>query len=169
MRGTKLTAWQTPPIWKTLESGDFAAPENSTVSAEQKQLMKAILKTLEAVFEDVRGGLLETVGVDCVLSIEEKCSFVLDLPEGTDTEQIAKAIDMENVEAWRDETGAVHVALSPWFSTKDVDQSVLSPVKAIHVLIGIHATDNAPPPTFGQKILSTVADIMNIQKKIEKR
>lgn len=126
------------------------------------------LTTLEAVFADVRGGLLETVGVDCVLSIEEKCSFVLDLPEGTDTEQIARAIDMENVEAWSDATGRVHVALSPWFSTKDVDQSVLSPVKAIHVLIGIHAADNAPPPSFGQKIMSTVAEIMNIQKKIEK-
>lgn len=131
--------------------------------------MKTTRATLEAVFNDVREGLLETVGVDCALSIEDRCSFVLRLPENADTEQIARAIDLENVESWRDENGRVHVALSPWLSTKDVDQTVLCPVKVIHVLLGIHATDNAAPPTFGQKVLSTVAEIMNIQKKVEKR
>lgn len=158
-----------PPIWKTLESDVISAPENSKVLAHQKQLRKMTLATLGALFGDVREGLLETVGVDCALSIAEKCSFTLNLPDGTDTEQIALAIDMENVEAWRDEGSRVHVALSPWFSTKEVDQTVLCPVKVIHVLLGIHATDNLPPPTFGQKILSTVAEIMNLQKKVEKR
>ena len=169
MRGTKLTAWRVPSVWASLRSGDVSAPENSKVLDDQKFLMKATLATLEAVFADVRGGLLETVGVDCVLSIEEKCSFVLSLPEETNTEQIARAIDLENVEAWRGENGRVHVALSPWLSTRDVDQTVLCPVKVIHVLLGIHAADNAAPPTFGQKILSTVAEIMNLQKKVEKR
>ena len=131
--------------------------------------MKAALKTLDAVFADVRMGLRETVGVDCTLVTGERCSVVLDLPDKADTEQIARAIDLENVEAWRDETGRVHVGLSPWFSTKDVDQTVLSAVKVIHVLLGIHATDNAAPPTFGQKIFGAVAEIMSIQKKIEKR
>ena len=168
MRGTKLLAWEVPPIWKSLESGDESVPEKSKVTAGQKQLIKAALATLEAVFDDVRGGLMETVGVNCTLSIEDKCSFVLDLPEEVDTAQIAQAVDLENVEAWRDENGRVHVALSPWLSTKDVDQTVLCPVKVIHVLLGIHATDNAAPPSFGQKILSTVAEIMNIQKKVEK-
>ncbi len=158
-----------PPIWKSLESDALAAPENSKVLAHQKQLMKATRTTLEQVFRDVREGLLETVGVDCALSIAEKCSFTLNLPDGADTEQIARAIDLENVEAWRDANNLVHVALSPWLSTKDVDQTVLCPVKVIHVLLGIHATDNLPPPTFGQKILSTVAEIMNLQKKAEKR
>ena len=169
MRGTKLLAWEPPPVWKSLQSGDTPALENSKVFANQKLLMKTTLATLEAVFDDVREGLLETVGVGCELSIEGKCSFVLNLPENTDTEQIARAIDLENVEAWRDATGRVHVALSPWLSTKDVDQTVLCPVKVIHVLLGIHATDNAAPPTFKEKIFSAVADIMNIQKKTEKR
>ncbi len=169
MRGTKLTAWEVPPIWKFLQSDEPTAPENSKVSDAQKNLLKTTLATLDATFADVRGGLLETVGVDCVLSIEDKCSFILNLPENADTEQMAKAIDMENVEAWRGADGRVHVALSPWLSTKDVDQTVLCPVKVIHVLLGIHAADNIAPPTFGQKILSTVAEIMNIRKKIEKR
>ncbi|MCY7377635.1 MAG: hypothetical protein LH472_16885 [Pyrinomonadaceae bacterium] len=162
-------AWRVPPVWKTLQSGNVSAPENSKVSANQKHLMKATQAALEAVFADVRGGLMETVGVDCVLSIEDKSSVVLDLPAETDTEQIARAIDLENVEAWRDDNGRVHVGISPWLSTKDVDQTVLCAVKVIHVLLGIHAADNAAPPTFGQKILSTVADIMNIQKKVEKQ
>jgi len=169
VRGTKLLAWRVPPVWKTLQTEDVSAPENSKVLAGQKQLMKAALKTLDAVFADVRMGLRETVGVDCTLVTGERCSVVLDLPDKADTEQIARAIDLENVEAWRDETGRVHVGLSPWFSTKDVDQTVLSAVKVIHVLLGIHATDNAAPPTFGQKIFGAVAEIMSIQKKIEKR
>ena len=130
--------------------------------------MKTTLATLDAVFADVREGLLETVGVDCDLSVADRCSFVLKLAEDTDAAQIAQAIDLENIEAWLGENNRVHVALSPWFSTKDVDQAVLSPVKVIHVLLGIHAADNLPPPSFGQKIMATVADIMNIQKKVEK-
>jgi len=169
VRGTKLTAWRVPPVWKSLQTGEASAPENSKVIASQKQLLAAAQAALEAVYADVCGGLRETVGVECSLVVKERCSVVLVLPDETDTEQIARAIDLENIEAWRDETGRVHVALSPWFSTKDVDQTVLSAVKVIHVLLGVHASDSAAPQTFGQKVLSTVAEIMNLQKKIEKR
>ncbi len=170
MRGTKLLAWRVPPVWKSLQTGEMAvAPENSKVLSNQKHLIKATEAAIAAVFADVRQGLRETVGVDCSLCVEERCSVVLDLPAETDTQQIARAIDLENIEAWCDETGRVHVCLSPWFSTKDVDQTVLSPVKVIHVLLGIHATDAAEQPTFGQKIFGAVAEIMNLQKKVEKR
>lgn len=135
----------------------------------QKQLVKAARATLDAVFADVRTGLRETVGVDCSLAINERCSIVLDLPAETDAEQIARAIDLENVEAWRDADGSVHVGVSPWFSAKDVDQAVLSTVKVIHVLLGIHASDTNKPKSFGQKIFGAIAEIINIQKKIEKR
>lgn len=166
MRGKKLEAWRIPPIWKSLQSGEAVAPpENSKVLAEQKQLIEATRNALEAVFQDVQIGLRETVGVDCALEINERCSVVLTLPEETNTEQIAEAIDLENVEAWLDDERRVHLAISPWFSTKDVDQTVLAPVKVIHVLLGIHATDTEKPKTFGQKILSSVAEIMTLQKK----
>jgi hypothetical protein len=168
VRGTKLLAWRVPPVWKTVQTGDTSAPESSKVLATQKQLMKACEAAIDAVFADVRQGLRETVGVECSLVLEERCSATLNLPVGTDAEQIARAIDLENVEAWLDETGRVHIGLSPWLSTKDVDQTVLSAVKVIHVLLGIHATDNAAPPTFKQKILGAVAEIMSIQKKIDK-
>ena len=169
MRGRKLTAWRVPPIWKSIQTGAVASPENSKVLAGQKQLIKATEAAIDAVFADVREGLRETVGVDCVLEIDERCSAILDLPNGTDTEKIARAIDMENIEAWHDETKRVHLCLSPWFSAKDVDQTVLSSVKVIHVLLGIHANDNAAPPTFKQKLFGAVAEIMSIQKKVEKR
>lgn len=170
MRGTKLSAWRVPPVWNEIQTGaKIGAPENSQVLAVQKDLLKAAQKTLEAIAADVREGLLETVGIDCALVIDERCAVSLDLPDAADAKQIAQAIDLENVEAWRDENGLVRVGISPWLSTKDVDQTVLCAVKVIHVLLGIHAADNAAPPTFGQKILSTVAEIMNIQKKIEKR
>ncbi len=130
--------------------------------------MKVTLTTLDAVFADVRQGLRETVGIDCELVAESRCSVVLNLPAETDTETIARAIDLENIEAWRDASGRVHVGISPWLSTKEVDQTVLSPVKVIHVLLGVHASDSAEPKTFGQKIFGAVAEIMSLQKKIEK-
>ena len=168
MRGTKLLAWRIPPVWKDLQTGEASAPENSKVLQNQKQLMKVTLTTLDAIFADVRQGLHATVGVDCELVVDERCSVVLNLPAETDTETIARAIDLENIEAWRDESGRVHVGISPWFSTKEVDQTVLSPVKVIHVLLGVHASDSAEPKTFGQKIFGAVAEIMSLQKKIEK-
>ena len=161
-------AWRVPPVWNSVQTGEASAPENSKVLAKQKQLVKATEAALEAVFADVRTGLRETVGVDCILDVGERSSVILDLPDGTDTEQIARAIDLENVEAWRDQEGRVHVGISPWLSTKDVDQIVLSPVKVIHVLLGIHASDSAEMKTFGQKILLSVAEIMNLQNKPKK-
>ena len=169
MRGTKLLAWRVPPVWTSLQTGEASAPENSKVLPNQKRLIKAAQATLEAVFADVQTGLRETVGVECSLAVGERCSAVLDLPGDTDTEQIARAIDLENVEAWRDADGRVHAGLSPWFSTKDVDQAVLSTVKVIHVLLGIHASDSNEPKSLGQKIFGAVAEVINIQKKIEKR
>lgn len=165
MRGTKLMAWRVPSVWNVLQTDDAAVPENSKVLAKQTQLVKATRAAIEAVYTDVRIGLRETVGVNCRLVIDERCSVVLELPDKTNTEQIARAIDLENVETWRDESGAVRVGISPWLSTKDVDQTVLSAVKVIHVLLGIHASDAAEPKTFGQKILSSVSDIMTLQKK----
>ena len=169
MRGTKLLAWRVPRVWTSLQTGEASAPENSKVLPNQKRLIKAARATLDAVFADVRTGFRETVGVECSLAVGERCSVVLDLPDATDTEKIARAIDMENVEAWRDETGRVHVGLSPWFSAKDVDQAVLSTVKVIHVLLGIHASDSDKPKSFGQKIFGAIAEVINLQKKIEKR
>jgi hypothetical protein len=164
VRGTKLKAWRVPPIWKDLQANKLTAPENSKVLANQKRLRDQTLVTLDQVFRDVREGLLETVGVDCTLVIDEVCSVALVLPEDVDAETVASAIDLENVESWRDGSGKVHIGLSPWFSTKDVDQTVLAAVKVIHVLLGIHATDTAKPKTFKQKLLGSIAEVMQIQK-----
>ncbi|MEJ7849740.1 MAG: hypothetical protein WKF92_16775, partial [Pyrinomonadaceae bacterium] len=99
------------------------------------------------------------------LSMDDgRCSVVLELPEGTDTELIARAIDAENVEAWRDVPGRVNVAINPWSSTKDVDQTVLSTIKVIHVLLGIHTADTKQVKTLKQKLFSALSEIIQIQK-----
>ena len=169
MRGTKLTAWRIPPIWKNLQENDFVIPEGSNVPQNQKKLLAATGDVLTAIAKDVREGLLETVGVESSLSFDDgRCSVVLELPEGTDTELVARAIDLENVETWRDASGKVHVGINPWYSTKDVDQTVLCTIKVIHVLLGIHATDTPQPKTFKQKLLTSIAEVMQIQKGAEK-
>lgn len=158
-------AWRVPPVWKTIQTGETTAPESSKVLSRQKNLLTATRAALDAVFADVREGLRETVGINCSLEIGERCSIVLDLPAGTDTKQIATAIDLENVEAWLDDAERVCVGISPWLSTKDVDQTVLSAVKVIHVLLGVHASDTPQPRTLKQKFLSAVAEIADLQKK----
>lgn len=149
-----------------------ASPEGSIVSAEQKKMLGATLEVLTAIGKDMREGLLETVGVESALSLDsERCSIILDLPENTDTEYIARAIDAENVEAWSDRAGKIHVAVNPWYSTKDVDQAVLCAIKVIHVVLGIHASDadRKKPKTLGQKLRASLAEILTIQNETSKK
>ena len=170
MRGTKLTAWQIPPIWKNLQGDALVAPENSSVPQNQKKMLKATSEVLTAIARDVRMGLLETVGVESSLSLADgRSSIILELPAETDTKLVARAIDLENVEAWTDEAGKVHVAINPWHSTKDVDQTVLCTIKVIHVLLGIHASDAPQPKSFKQKLLSSIAEVMQVQQGTEKK
>ncbi len=172
MRGTKLEAWRIPPVWKSLQENVLTIPEGSTVPQKQKKMLGATREVLTAAAKDVREGLLETVGVESALSLDDgRCSMVLDLPENADAEKIARAIDLENIEAWLDKQNKVRVAVSPWYSTKDVDQTVLSAVKVIHVMLGIHASDleAAKSKTLKQKLFASVMDVMLVQKKIEKK
>jgi len=164
-----LTAWRIPPVWKNLRENDLLVPENSSVPQNQKKMFRATGEVLAAIAKDVRDGLLETVGVESSLSFDDgRCSIALELPVGTDTELVARAIDAENIEAWRDDAGKVHVGINPWYSTKDVDQAVLCTIKVIHVLLGIHATDAPQPKTFKQKLLSSVMEVMQIRKNAAK-
>ena len=166
MRGTKLTAWRIPPVWIKLQEKTLIIPESSTVPQNQKKALQATNAVLTAVAKDMREGLLETVGVESSFAIDnERCGMRLELPAGTDTELIARAIDAENVEAWCDASGQVYLAVDPWYSTKDVDQSVLCAIKVIHVLLGIHAADTLPPKSLKEKLLTSIAEVMQIQQK----
>ena len=138
----------------------------------QKRLLAETRRVLDAIVADVQQGLRETVGVESSFAIDgDRCSMLLALPESADAELIARAIDAENVEAWLDAAGFVRVGMNPWYSTKDVDQTVLCTVKVIHVLLGVHAADAQPPRTrtLAQKLLAGVTEIMLIQKKAAKK
>lgn len=163
-------AWRVPQIWDDLQKNVLSVPEGSRVLKKQENLMKATLAVLESIAGDMRGGLLETVGVESSFSMDDgRCSMMLELPAESDAEQIARAIDTENIEAWNDADGKVHLAVSPWYSTKDVDQTVLSAVKVIHVLLGIHAGDTQQPKTFKQKLLGSLAEIMKVQQNTKEK
>ncbi|HEX8636481.1 MAG TPA: hypothetical protein VF692_00350 [Pyrinomonadaceae bacterium] len=169
MRGTKLEAWRIPPAWNELDNNLQTVPENSAVPAKQKRLQQATRDVLTAIAADVRGGLLETVGVESRFTTDDgRCAMILELPASADAEQVARAIDLENVEAWRDAEGKVRVGISPWLSTKDVDQTVLCAIKVVHVLLGLHAGVGAEPKTFKQKLLTAIADVMKAQKSAGK-
>ncbi len=143
MRGQKLRAWQLPPLMINLKNYSTEKPAGSMVPWAQTQLAQATQQALAAVARDVVSGLQETVGIRSRWGTEftehAKCSVILELPSDADSEFIAKAIDLENVEAWCDENKQVCVAIGPWYSTKDIDQVVLSVTKVVHVLLGMHA------------------------------
>lgn len=163
-------AWRFPPVWKTFQENTFEVPENSTVPQNQEKMLRATLGVLEAIATDVRQGLIETVGIESRLSLDsERCSMVLELPQGTDTKRIAEAMDAENVETWLDEQNRVNLAVNPWYSTKDVDQTVLCAIKIIHVLLGRHAASEVKPLSLKQRIIKSISEVIQIQQNIKKR
>ena len=136
---------------------------------KQKNLLAATDEVLRSIAHDVRGGLLETVGIESEFTAEDgRTAMILELPATADAAQIARAIDAENVESWLGADGKVRIALNPWYSTKDVDQTVLSTIKVIHVLLGIHATDDTKPKTFKEKLIKSISEIMELQKSAKK-
>ena len=153
MRGTKLSAWRTPAgaeyapgtpgarVHDALEDSDVSAPANSIVPWAQSRLRDAVRHALAAIAADVDAGLRETVVVGVIWCDGEPASVVVDLPAHADAATIAGAIDLENVEAWIDDAGAVHVGIHPFHGVKDTDQTVLAITKVLHVLYGLHAPD----------------------------
>lgn len=136
-------AWQWPLLVTRLTPSEtITGPAGSKVAWAQKRLVDAAQMALACVANDVQIGLQETVGIHAQLAQGERASVIITLPVGTDTNYIAQAIDLENVEAWCDENGQVHAAIGPWYTTKDVDQVVLSITKVVHVLLGLHAKYN---------------------------
>jgi hypothetical protein len=146
VRGTKLTAWRIPAIMANIQTLANEKPVGSMLPWAQSQLFNATQQALAAVAQDVANGLAETVGIRCAwgteLKADERCSVVIELPQSADPDFIARAIAAENVEAWCDEQQDVHVAIGPWYSTRDVDQVVLSITKVVHVKLGLHAMSN---------------------------
>ena len=136
-------AWQLPSMMAQVKNYSTEKPVGSMVPWAQTQLVQATQQALAAVANDVANGIKETVGLSSKWGSEstenDRCSVIIELPNEADPELIAKAIDLENVEAWCDENKKVHVAIGPWYSTKDVDQVVLSVTKVVHVLLGMHA------------------------------
>ena len=142
-------AWRIPLEMANVPNAVHEKPVGSMVPWAQSQLFHATRQTLAAISQDIANGLAETVGLRCAwgteLEPDARCSVVVELPEGTDAETIARAIDLENVEAWcaksSEYKSELHVAIGPWYSIKDVDQVVLSITKVVHVKLGLHASD----------------------------
>ncbi len=109
----------------------------------QKNLHAATLNVLAAIAADVRRGLLETVALESEWWTEksERASVVVSLPENVDAEYVARAVASENLEAWLDEERRFHVGIAPWYSTKDIDQTVLCVIKVVSQFTGLLDVD----------------------------
>lgn len=153
MRGTKLKAWEIPAQYRNI----------GELPAETRGILQGMAK-------DVREGLLETVGVESEFSFADgRCSMILKLAPETDAKMIASAIALENADAWCDEKERVNLGISPDFSVKDVDQTVLCAIKVVHVLLGLHAVCEVKPKSFTQKILASIIEVMKVQKEVSRK
>jgi hypothetical protein len=142
VRGTKLLAWRVPAVMQVLLDGTAAArPEGSMVPWAQERLCEAARQALAAVASDVLQGLLETVGLESEWVEGERASVLVHLPHGVEPEYVARAVDLENVEAWLDERGRVRVGIGPWHTTKEVDQVILAVTKVVHEFTGLLGVD----------------------------
>jgi hypothetical protein len=160
------------PVMTEASEATLSSPADSRVASMQLRLLKATRDALQAVADDVEQGLLETVGVRSRMVEGERASMAIELPPGTDRAIIARAIDLENVEAWLGEDGQVNIAIGPWYSTKDVDQVVLTTTKVVHVLLGLHAVCTLPRPenlTLAGRLLHSVAEVLTVLKPSEGR
>jgi hypothetical protein len=109
----------------------------------QNRLIAATQNVLAAVAEDVCLGFKETVGLNAEWFTEkdEKSSVVVYLPENIDVDYVVEAVNLENLECWKDEENRFHVAISPWFTTKEVDHVVLCTIKVVHEFTGLLFVD----------------------------
>ena len=109
----------------------------------QTRLRDAYRNALAAVAADVRRGLLETVGLESEWWTDdpERASVVISLPPEIDPAYAARAIDLENLEAWTDADGRLHVAIGAYYSTKDADQVVLCAIKVLSEYTGLLDVD----------------------------
>lgn len=121
-------------------------PESSMVPYAQEKLSAAINYALAAIAADVRQGLLETIGLESEWWTDdaEKSSIVIFLPDNVQAEYAARAIDSENLEAWLDDEKRLHVAISPFYTAKDVDQTVLCVVKVLCQFTGLLDVNTKP-------------------------
>lgn len=112
----------------------------------QEKLAASINYALAAIAADVRQGLLETVGIESEWWTDdaELASVVVHLPENIDANYVAEAIDLENLEAWLDDKNRLHVGISPFYTTKDIDQTVLCVVKVVCQFTGLIDVDANP-------------------------
>lgn len=120
------------------------------IAWSQTSLLHAAQTTLASIAADVHTGLQQTVGataewISDVDKNDPRASVVIGgLPEDSNREMIARAIDLENVEAWLDKDSRVRVGISLWMTTQDIDQTVLAVTKVLHVKYGMHVAHVEP-------------------------
>ena len=110
----------------------------------QDKLRSAIDNALAGVAADGRKGISEIVGLDSEWWTDNQnvASVVVYLPEDVDAEYVARAVNLENLEAWLDDEKRFHIAKSPFYTMKDIDQTVLCVVKVVCQFTGLIGIDS---------------------------
>lgn len=136
-------AWQIPQLF--YDGGLIPAMPGSKVPYMQKRLFDATQNALAAVAEDICIGFKLTVGLNAYWFLEatEKTSVIVEIPENIDLDYVVEAVNAENLECWKDEQNRFHVAIGPYFSTKEVDHVVLCTIKVVHEFTGLLFVDMA--------------------------
>lgn len=109
------------------------------LAARQLALVQQMTALQQAVAQQVAQGLYETLGMTAQVT-RDLDGVALTLDDDVHLGFVAESINLEG--AWsevRDEQ--VILLVQPWFSAEEIDQTILSAVKVMHVLLGIHPPD----------------------------
>jgi hypothetical protein len=100
-----------------------------------------VVAAQKEVCAHVAQGVVETLGLRAWPSPELDGVWV-ELPAGSDIDEVARAIECEGAAARRDaESDYLLLAVQPWFDLGEIDQTILCCAKVVHVLLGVHPPD----------------------------
>lgn len=89
----------------------------------------------------VAQGLVEALGI-AAWPCPDRIGVWIELPAGTDVNEVAKAIRLEGASARpASDGGYLLLDVQPWFDAEEIEQTVLCCAKVLHVMLGIHPAD----------------------------
>ena len=121
--------------WRDLLTTDLLP----ALATQQVALVQQMTALQQAVAQQVVQGLFETLGMTARLT-DDLDGVALVLDDDVHLGFVVESINLEG--AWSEVRGEQVVLLvQPWFSAEEIDQTILSAVKVLHVLLGIHPPD----------------------------
>lgn len=109
------------------------------LAEQQRALVEQMTVLQRAVAEQIVQGLRETLHIETSIA-DDLDGVLVPLDDDVDPGWVAEAINLEGAWATVREPHLL-LLVQPWFNAEEIDQTILSCVKVLHVLLGMHPPD----------------------------